>query len=79
MKMMVIIIITIIINIIIIKIIIMIIIIIIMKTTGALWVSSAGRVVMKRLLDEDGLKEMNVAVMECSFLSRPFDEEGKPI
>ena len=24
-------------------------------------------------------KEMNVAVMECYFLSRPFDEEGKPI
>ena len=24
-------------------------------------------------------KEMNVAVMECHFLSRPFDEEGKPI
>ena len=23
-------------------------------------------------------KEMNVAVMECYFLSRPFDEEGKP-
>ena len=24
-------------------------------------------------------KEMNVAVMECYFLSRPFDKEGKPI
>ena len=24
-------------------------------------------------------KEMNVVVMECYFLSRPFDEEGKPI
>ena len=24
-------------------------------------------------------KEMNVALMECYFLSRPFDEEGKPI
>ena len=24
-------------------------------------------------------KEMNVAVMEYYFLSRPFDEEGKPI
>ena len=24
-------------------------------------------------------KEMNVAAMECYFLSRPFDEEGKPI
>ena len=24
-------------------------------------------------------KEMNVPVMECYFLSRPFDEEGKPI
>ena len=24
-------------------------------------------------------KEMNVAVMECYFFSRPFDEEGKPI
>ena len=24
-------------------------------------------------------KEMNVAVMECYFLSRSFDEEGKPI
>ena len=23
--------------------------------------------------------EINVAVMECYFLSRPFDEEGKPI
>ena len=24
-------------------------------------------------------KKMNVAVMECYFLSRPFDEEGKPM
>ena len=24
-------------------------------------------------------EEVNVAVMECYFLSRPFDEEGKPI
>ena len=24
-------------------------------------------------------KQMNVAVMECYFLSRPFYEEGKPI
>ena len=24
-------------------------------------------------------KEMNLAVMKCHFLSRPFDEEGKPI
>ena len=24
-------------------------------------------------------KEINVAVMECYFLSRPFDEEGNPI
>ena len=33
----------------------------------------------KNLLEQDGLREMNVAVMECYFLSRTFDEEGKPI
>ena len=46
------------------------------RPAGALWVSDAGLVVIKRT---GWSKEMNVAVMKCYFLSRPFDEEGKPI
>ena len=34
---------------------------------GALWLGSAGPVVIKNLLDQDGLREMNVADMECYF------------
>ena len=45
----------------------------------ALWVSSAGLVIIKKLLKQDGLRGENVADIECYFLSRPFDEEGKPI
>ena len=46
---------------------------------GALWVSSAGPVVIKKTARTGWSKEINVAVMECYFLSRLFDEEGKTI
>ena len=46
---------------------------------GALWVGSAGLAVIKRLLELNGLKRMNVAVKKYCFLSKPIDEEGKPI
>ena len=45
---------------------------------GALWVSSADPVVIKTA--GTGWKNaMNVAVMECYSLSRPFDQEGESI
>ena len=51
----------------------------VLRLAGAMWVDSAGLVVIKRLLELNGLRRMNVAVKKYYFLSRPIDEEGKPI
>ena len=49
------------------------------RPADVLWVSSAGQVVIMLLLSYSGVKMINIAVIECYYLSKPVDENNKPV